>query len=87
MNFVKFLRTTFLQNTSGRLLLKMVLLFRTNMILSFCLKSKNDLLTKNTHKDNISGIIEKDDIQLRKYGISSNRKIKGDEKAYLVKYA
>ena len=33
---------------------------------------------KNTIKDSISGIIEKDDIHPRKYGISSDRKIKDD---------
>ena len=36
----------------------------------------NDLLPKNTVKDDISGIIEKDDIHARKYGISSARKRK-----------
>ena len=31
---------------------------------------------KNTLKDNISGVIEKDDIHRRKFGISFDRKIK-----------
>ena len=35
---------------------------------------------KNTLKDDISGITEKDDIHPRKYGISSDRKIKDDVK-------
>ena len=37
---------------------KMVFLFPTKMILPFCQKSKDDLLPKNTIKDDISGIIE-----------------------------
>ena len=37
---------------------------------------------KNTIKDDISGIIEKDDTYLRKYGIFSDRKIKDDNKVY-----
>ena len=37
---------------------------------------------KNTIKDDISDIIEKDDIYLRKYGISSHRKTKDDNKVY-----
>ena len=36
----------------------MVFLFPTNMILPFYHKRKNDLLPKNTLKDDISGIIE-----------------------------
>ena len=36
----------------------------------------------NTLKDDISGIIEKDYIYPRKYGISSDRKIKDDKKVY-----
>ena len=40
---------------------------------------------KNTLKDDISGIIEKDDIRPRKYNFSSNRKIKDDKKVYLYK--
>ena len=56
------------------------------MILHFCQKSKDDLLLKNALKDDISGIIEQDDIHPRKYDIfSSNRKIKDDIKVYLVK--
>ena len=47
----------------------MVFLFPTNMILRFCQKSKEDPLPKNTLKNDISGIIEKDDIHPRKYGI------------------
>ena len=38
-------------------------------------KEKNDLLPKNTLKDDISSITEKDDIHPRKYGIFSDRKI------------
>ena len=37
-------------------------LFHTNMIVPFCQKSKDDLLPKNTLKNDISSIIEKDDI-------------------------
>ena len=57
------------------------------MVLPFCQKSKYDLLPKNTLKDDISGIIEKDDTHPRKYGISSDRKIKDDKNVYSVKYA
>ena len=45
---------------------KMVFLFPTNMNLPFCQKSKDDLFLKNTPKDDISGIAEKDDIHPRK---------------------
>ena len=68
-------------------LVKMVYLFPTNMILPFCQKSKDDLLPKNTLKNDIFGITEKDDIHPRKNGISSDRKTKDDRKVYLVKYA
>ena len=37
---------------------------------------------KNTLRDDISTIIEKDDIYPRKYGISSDSKIKADKKVY-----
>ena len=67
-------------------LLKMAFLFPTNMILPFCQKSKADLLPKNTLKDDISSIIEKDDIHHRKYGIFADRKIKDDKKVYSAKY-
>ena len=40
---------------------------------------------KNTVKDKISGIIENDDIHARKYGNSSDRKIKDDKKVYFYK--
>ena len=63
----------------------MVYLFPINMILPFCQKSKNDL-PKKTLKDNISSIIEKDDIHPRIYGICSDRKIEGDKKVYSAKY-
>ena len=42
------------------MLVKAVFLFPTNLKLSFCQKSKDDLFPKNTRKDNISGITEKD---------------------------
>ena len=53
---------------------KLVFLFPTNMILPSYQKKKkkNNLLPKNTFKNYISGIIEKDDIHLRKHGISSD---------------
>ena len=59
---------------------KIVSLFASNMLLPFFPKSKDILLSKNTLKDDISGIIQKDDIHPRKYGISSDRKIKDDKK-------
>ena len=37
-------------------------------------------------RDDISGIIEKDDIYPRKYGISSDRKTKHEKKVYSIKY-
>ena len=40
---------------------------------------------KDTPKDDISGIVEKDDIYPRKYSISSDRKIKDDKKVYFYK--
>ena len=40
---------------------------------------------KNTLKDDISGIIEKDDIHPRKYGISSDKKIKDDKEVFFYK--
>ena len=48
------------------MMLKVVFLFPTNMKLPFCQKSKDDLFPKNTPKDDISGITEKDDIHTRK---------------------
>ena len=45
---------------------KGVFLFPTNLKLLFCQKSKDDLFPKNTPKDDISGITEKDDIHPRK---------------------
>ena len=60
----------------------MVFLFSANKISPFCLKSKNDLLPKNTHEDDIPSIT---DIK-KKYGISSNRKIKDDKKVSSYKY-
>ena len=60
-------------------LVKVVFLFPTNMISPFCQKTKNDLLLKNTLKnDSISIFIAKNDIHPKKHGISSDRKI--DEK-------
>ena len=57
-------------------MVKIIFLFDTNMILPFCQKNKDDLLPENTLKDDISGIIEKDESHPRKYGISCVRKIK-----------
>ena len=48
------------------MLVKVVFLFPANMKLPFCQKSKDDLFPKNTPKDDISGITEKDDIHPRK---------------------
>ena len=54
---------------------KMVFLFPTNMILSFCQNITLLIFSeKNSLKDNISGITEKDDIHPSKYAISSDRK-------------
>ena len=47
------------------MLVKVVFLFPTNVKLPFCQKSKDDLFPKNTPKDDISGITEKDDIHPR----------------------
>ena len=47
----------------------MVLLFPTNMKLFFCRKCKDDLLLKNTPKDDISSITEKDDTHPRRVDI------------------
>ena len=61
---------------------KMVFLFPTNMKLPFCQKGKDDLFLKNTPKDDISGITQKDDIRPRKDDIgildSYSRKISSD---------
>ena len=51
------------------MLVKVVFLFPTNMTLPFCQKSKDDLFSKNTRKDDISGITEKDHIHPRKEDI------------------
>ena len=48
------------------MLVRVVFLFPTNTKLHFCQKSKDDLFPKNAPKDDISGITEKDDINLRK---------------------
>ena len=45
---------------------KIIFLFPTNIKLTFCQKSKDDNIPKNTPKDDISSITEKDDIHLRK---------------------
>ena len=83
-------KITFLKKINGNIFhlhpVKMVFPFPTNMILPFCQESKVDLLPKNTLKDDISGLIEKDNIHPTKYGYSFGRKIKDDEKVYSVKY-
>ena len=48
---------------------KVVFLFPTNMKSPFWQKSKDDLFQKNTPKDDISGITEKDNINPRKDNI------------------
>ena len=45
---------------------KMVFLFPANMKLPFCPKTKDDLFPKNTLRDDISDITEKDDLYPRK---------------------
>ena len=47
-------------------LVKMEFLFPANMKLPFSQKGKHDLFAKNSPKDDIFGINEKDDIYLRK---------------------
>ena len=66
---------------------KMLFLFATNTMLLFCQKSKHDLLTKKRIEDDISILLKKSDIHPRTYGISSERKIKEDQRVYSVKYA
>ena len=44
------------------------------------------IFSQNTLKDDISSIMEKNDIHPRKYGMSSDRKIEDDRKAFSVKY-
>ena len=56
------------------------------MILLFYQKSKDDLIPKNTLKMTVSDITERDYIHPRKYGISSDTKIKDNKKVYSVKY-
>ena len=69
-------------------LVTIVFIFPANMILPFCQKkSKDDLLPKNAHKDDISGIIEKDNIHPRRHGISSDKRTNDDKKVYSVKCA
>ena len=63
-------------------LVKMVFHFTTNMILSFCQKSKDDLFPKIRLKMTF----EKGNVHPRKYVFSSDRKIKDDKKVYSVKY-
>ena len=48
------------------MLVKVAFLFPTNMKWSFCQKSKDELFPKNGHKDDISGITEKDGTHPRK---------------------
>ena len=48
------------------MLLKVVFLFPTNMKLPICQKSKDDVFPKNTPKDDIYGITEKNGIHPRK---------------------
>ena len=48
------------------MLVKVVFVLPINKKLPFCQKSKDDLFPKNTRKDDISGITEKDDIHPRK---------------------
>ena len=67
-------------------LAKLVFFLPTNILLPFCRKNKDDL-PKNALKDDTSCIIEKDATHPRKYSISSDRKIKDDEKVYSVKFA
>ena len=45
---------------------KIVFPFPTNIIWPFCWKSKDDLLLKKYAKDDISGIMEKNDIYPKK---------------------
>ena len=56
-----FSRNTWKYNVSC-MLVKVFFLFPTNMKLHFCQKSKDNLFPRNTLKDYISAITEKDDI-------------------------
>ena len=52
---------------------------------SSVIKPKMIFFRKNTLKDNISGVIEKDDVHRRKFGISFDRKIKDHKNVYFHK--
>ena len=65
---------------------RMVFPFPEKIILPLFWKSKYDLLQKNKLIDDISGIIEKEDNHPRKYGISSDKKIKDDKKVNSLRY-
>ena len=65
--------------------LKMVFLFLKNTIYLSVKKAKMIFSIKNTLKDDICGITEKDDIHPRKYCISSDKKINDDEKVCFCK--
>ena len=45
---------------------KVIFFIPTNLKLPFCIKSKDDLFPKNTPRDDVSSITEKDDIHPRK---------------------
>ena len=49
------------------------------------MKAKMIFSRKNTLKDDISSIIEKDNIHPKKYGISFDRKIDNDKKFTFIK--
>ena len=49
------------------------------------MKAKMIFSRKNTLKDDISSIIEKDNIHPKKYGMSFDRKIDNDKKVYFYK--
>ena len=59
-------------------------IYLVKMVFYYLSVKKSEMIfsRKDTLKDNIFGIIEKDDIHPRKYGISSNRKITDEKKVY-----
>ena len=59
-------------------------IYLVKMVFYYYFVKKTEMIfsRKETLKDNIFGIIEKHDIHPRKYGISSNRKIKDEKKVF-----
>ena len=73
----------FLKNIHGNMAFSVYLV--KMVLLSHIYKYDITFLSQKERWDDISGIIEKDDTHPRKYGASSNKKIKDDKKVYSVK--